>query len=604
MKISSKKRVVLLIILTILVVVVMVSALFITGLITIPRSTEIIVTPSSFVIESGKTITLTARLQSDSFILTGKTIYWSASEGSFDRTVGETVTYTAPNVLENKTLTITVSFPGDKDYQGSKKIITGIIMPRKAITTVLIINPSTFEVEAGKTFTLNAILTPFSAPSDIISWSLEGPGLLSSTSGSITNYIAPQEIKEKTSVKIIAVFPGTSEYLKSTAESIGTIHPIGVISKKATIIVVDPPMFRISSGGNIELSATLKDSEGNIITNRPFSWILEGPGTLSSTTGVKTTYVAPSDVKEKLTIKITVIFEGDENYAPSKSIIIGEVEPLKIKIEEIAYTLTFGEAILKDVKIEGPMSLYGVEVVRISAGSITIKTFSLSRLGLTALTVQMSGAQWYVTELTAYSPELKETFILKGGDKISTSYNTLTLEKGLSSILKLVAELVEFEDVEVLGEYVGGEEPYIPTIMNVPIGKLTEGYSITKSSWKELTEKVHLFTFGRAEIKDFSLYHPAKYYLDRVRNTFTFENRWVIRASEGIFINGTAYPIFINFKAFNLGPFIFSGEDLPFLMGMERGEGGPISEGVIHVVYGKVEKIIVKESVMDIILQS
>ncbi|MEM2174891.1 MAG: hypothetical protein QXI58_04635, partial [Candidatus Micrarchaeia archaeon] len=79
----------MLIIFIILVVVTVVGALFTIGLITIPRSTEIIVTPSNFVIESGKTIILTARLQSDSFILTGKTIYWSASEGSFDRTVGE-----------------------------------------------------------------------------------------------------------------------------------------------------------------------------------------------------------------------------------------------------------------------------------------------------------------------------------------------------------------------------------------------------------------------------------------------------------------------------------------------------------------------------------
>ncbi|MEM2174890.1 MAG: hypothetical protein QXI58_04630, partial [Candidatus Micrarchaeia archaeon] len=503
----------------------------------------------------------------------------------------------------NKTVTITVSFPGDKDYQGKKKIVTGVIVPRKAVTTVLIINPSTFEIEAGKTITFTAVLTPSSAPSNIISWVLEGPGTLSSTTGSITTYMAPQEIKEKTSVKIVAVFPGTPEYLRSTAESVGIVNPSGAVTKKATFIVVDPSMFRITSGENIELSATLKDSEGNIIANKLLSWSLEGPGTLSSTTGSITTYIAPSDVKEKVTIKIIVTFEGNENYAPSKSTIIGEIEPSKIKVEEIAYTLTFREAILKDVKIESPVSVHGVNVVKISAESITMKMFSLSRLGLTALTVQMSSAEWYVTELSAYSPELKETFLLKGSNKISTSYKTLTLEKGLSRILKLVAQLIEFEEVEVLGEYVGGEEPYIPTLMNVPIGKLTEGYFITKSSWKELTEKVLLFTFGRAEIKDFSLYHPAKYYLDRVRNTFTFENRWVIRASEGIFINGTAYPIFVSFKAFNLGPFVFSGEDLPLLMGMERGEGGPISEGIIHVIYGRVEKIIVKESIMDIILQ-
>ncbi|MEM1557921.1 MAG: hypothetical protein QXG12_04965 [Thermoproteota archaeon] len=599
-----RKKMLLLIVAIFIVIAITGTAFILTGLITFPRSTKIIVTPTDFIIESGKTITFSARLESDSFILTGKPIYWSASEGSFDKTVGETVNYVAPEVSENMTVTITISFPGDEDYQGVKKTITGVVIPRKAVATLLVINPSIFEIEAGKTIILNAVLTPVSAPTGIISWSLEGPGTLSSTTGATTTYTAPAEIEKETSVSIIAIFPGTSEYSRSIAEARGILHPVGVVLKKATFLTTTPSTFKINSGESIELSAILKDSEGNIITDRPLLWALEGPGTLSSTTGATTTYTAPAEVKDKITIRITVAFEGDEKYAPSKSIVIGEIEYSKIKVEDIAYMLTFTEAILEDVKAEGPIEMYGTGTIRISAKNVIVKDFSLSRLGLKARSVQMSDVQLYVTQLTAYSPELKEALTLRGDSEIFTSHHKLTLERGTTDILQLTAELIEFSDVEVHGEYIGGEEPYMPTIVNVPIGKLSEGYFITTSSLEGLEGKVHLFTFGRAQIKDFSLAHPVEYYLDRIRNSYTLENRWNVRASDGTFINATIYSIYINFKAYNLGPFIFTGEDLPALMGMERGEGGPISDGIIHIVHGKVEKIIVEKAIIDIVIHS
>ncbi|MEM2910079.1 MAG: hypothetical protein QXO01_03290 [Nitrososphaerota archaeon] len=154
-----KRTLFTIIIIMIIIVVIAISAAFITGLITIPRSTKLTVNPPTFVIESGGTIILSAKLESETFILSGKTIVWSASEGILDKNVGDVITYTAPLVTENKTVRITISFSGDREYYGSSTTIMGVVTPKKGILTTLSISPPTFELSAGSKIVLKRIQT-------------------------------------------------------------------------------------------------------------------------------------------------------------------------------------------------------------------------------------------------------------------------------------------------------------------------------------------------------------------------------------------------------------------------------------------------------------
>jgi hypothetical protein len=94
--------------------------------------------PSSFVLESGGSRTLTATLTSSGSPLDGKTISWAATSGSVSPSTGTTdasgqasVTYTAPTVTASTTVTITASFAGDATYLSSEATSAGTALPQE-----------------------------------------------------------------------------------------------------------------------------------------------------------------------------------------------------------------------------------------------------------------------------------------------------------------------------------------------------------------------------------------------------------------------------------------------------------------------------------------
>jgi len=138
------------------------------------------------------------------------------------------------------------------------------IFKKKAVRVTLGISPPRFQVESQKRLAPNAILSPAKAPSGLITWSLEGPGMLSTTVGPSTKYEAPS-VKEETEVRILAVFRDSKEYLDNIAHVRGTILPPGRVAKAAAVFVMSPPSFSIRSEATTELNSNLRDTEGNIL---------------------------------------------------------------------------------------------------------------------------------------------------------------------------------------------------------------------------------------------------------------------------------------------------------------------------------------------------
>jgi len=582
-------------------IAVVVAVAFFTGIIVIPRATKLSIHPSSFTVESGSSIMLTARLESDSFILSGKTITWSVSEGSLDKTVGETVTYTAPIVTENTSITITASFAGDRNYLGSSASTTGLVTPRKATPTTLAITPPTFEVTSGGTVTLTAMLTPSSAPSEMITWSLDGPGTLSSTAGASVTYTAPEEVAEKITVKVTATFPGTTEYSSNTATCTGVISP-PVAGRKATTLTISPTSFTLKPSETIEFTATLKDVDGNILTDKTITWSLDGPGTLSSTAGASVTYTAPEEVAEKITVTLTATFPGDEDYLGSSVASIGEITPVKPEVAE-EYVMTFSKALLKNARIEGPTTIGGIDTAKVTVDAVEIMGFNLSRIGLTASTVSMSSLEIYATNLIAYSPELGKTLEISGGETVSLGpYDEITFEEATIRMVRMSAKTGELKEIEVVGEYVGGAEPYIPTIIYTPQVEISEGYAITgRQTYGKLINAAVKFEMGKAVISDVSLVHPIEYSLNRGNNTFTSLSKWVARASKATMTNLLSYDIYATFYAV-IYRFTFTGEDdtqMPH--GSDVGYGGTVVDASIHLVYVKMDTMVVEDFVVEIL---
>lgn len=375
----SKKKIALII--GVVIIVIAVAAFSILYLPTmLPRATTLSVSPSTFTVYSTESIALVASVTSDGITLTGSNIVWKADTGIFDKNVGSSVIYKAPEVSTETKVTITVEFPGEGPYQPSKVTVTGTILPKPATSTVLTIVPSTFEITSGEQISLRAEITPKDAPIDIVKWSLEGPGTLSSTSGPTTTYTSPT-VEVETTVKIVAEFPGTKEYGKSMAEVVGKILPKGVAVRKATTLTVTPSTFTVTASGEVTLTAELKDVDGNVLTGKTVNWVLEGPGSLSSTIGLTVTYKAPPEVKEETVIKIKAEFSGDKDCLPTSAEVVGKIMTMP-SIAEYAYQMEFEKIIFKNVKIEGSISMLGVKATKISGETAEIKNLLLKPMGL------------------------------------------------------------------------------------------------------------------------------------------------------------------------------------------------------------------------------
>ncbi|MEM2262249.1 MAG: hypothetical protein QXK24_07345 [Ignisphaera sp.] len=570
----------------------------------LPRATTLNVSPQSFTLSSGESIVLVASLTSDGITLSGSNIKWKTDSGSFDKTVGPSVIYRAPEVDAETVVTITVEFPGEGPYQPSKVTITGKILPKEAKATTLTIIPSTFEIISGEKISLRVEITPKDAPADLVKWSLEGPGTLTSITGQSTTYMAP-EVDKETSIKIVVEFPGTKDYGRSVAEVLGKVLPKGAVVKKATTIVITPTSFTTTPSGEVKLTAELRDLEGKILTGKTINWRLEGPGTLSSTTGLTITYRAPAEVKEEATVKIIVEFPGDEEYLSSRIEITGKITP-KAPIAEYAYILGFGKAVLKNIKIEGPLTMFGTSVTKISGEIVEVTGLTLQPMGLKSEAATFKTFEIYTIELVGQSPELGKKLEVSGDTQISMTRDTLTLEEGHMKIVYATADSVELVKPEFTGKYVGGEEPYIPVIVTAHQAILKEGYLLEgPKSYEELSNKVNKLTAGKVEAQDFTFIYPSTYSLNRMSNEYSYTGVWRLSASK---LTGQKILVYLIYFEAKYGGIAVkgSGEETASQIiphGFNAGyESPPLPDAGMHAVHFTANNLGLEKLVLQITL--
>lgn len=101
------------------------------------------ITPSSFTLKAGKSITLTATLTSDAAPLAGETITWDALHGNFSSTTSvtdsrgkATVTFTAPSY--EASIAITASYAGSIQYKSTSSSSPSTVTVPSRIPTLLI----------------------------------------------------------------------------------------------------------------------------------------------------------------------------------------------------------------------------------------------------------------------------------------------------------------------------------------------------------------------------------------------------------------------------------------------------------------------------------
>ncbi len=194
--------------------------------------TTVSVSPASFSLRSSESVTLTATLVDDAGNpLAGRVLRWEADAGTLsaastltDALGQASVTYTAPEVGSEVSVTITVSFAGDENHSGSRSTSTGIVLPAVTATRLSVSLPE-FSVASGASQTLTLLLLDENGAGvggRVISLtasagSVEPDNLVTDASGRATAVFTAPPVLTPTYVTITATFAGDQRYTGSSA---------------------------------------------------------------------------------------------------------------------------------------------------------------------------------------------------------------------------------------------------------------------------------------------------------------------------------------------------------------------------------------------------
>jgi len=232
---------------------------------------SVTVTPTSAGVLQGQTVQLTATPKdANGNPLTGRTIGWSSSANTI-ATVNSSGLVTG--VGPGGPVTITATSEG----QSGTATVTVTVAPVASVT----VTPSSATVAIGQTVQLTA--TPKDANGNpltgrAISWSSSDNNVATvNSSGLVTGVVAG-------SVTITA----TSEGQSGTAS-------ITVSGVPVATVAVTPPSASVQAGQTQQLTATLKDANGNVLTGRTVTWSSNNTTVASvNGTGLVTAKVAGS----------------------------------------------------------------------------------------------------------------------------------------------------------------------------------------------------------------------------------------------------------------------------------------------------------------------
>jgi predicted secreted protein len=208
------------------------------NVVTIP--TYLSISPSTFTLYPGENKTFIATLRVENNALANKTIIWNATAGRLSTSSGTTnssgwtlVTYTAPQVTAQTSVTVIAYFMGDNQYQASYGSSSGTILPPPvAQSTSLSISPSYFALFPGYSGQVQSLIATLRdsnnnpLPNKTITCSATSGSInLSSGTtdalGQISAVYTAPTVTAETSATITMSFAGDDQYGPSSTTSSG-----------------------------------------------------------------------------------------------------------------------------------------------------------------------------------------------------------------------------------------------------------------------------------------------------------------------------------------------------------------------------------------------
>ena len=337
---------------------------------------SVTVSPTAPNMYVGGTVQLTATLKDASGnVLSGRALTWTTGNGAVG-TVSASGLVTGVAV---GAVTITATSEG----QAGTAAVTVSSVPVASVT----VSPATANVFVGATTQLSAV-TKDAAGSvlsgRVISWTSSNTAIATvSAAGLVTGVAAGS-----------AMITATSEGKSGTASVTVAIVPVASVT-------VSPATAVVLVGATVQLTTTLKDAAGNVLSGRSVTWASGTPAvaTVSSTglvTGVAAsaaTITATSEGQRgTAAVTVNLVPVASVTVSPaSASIRVGQLVQLTATLKDASGTVLSGRVISWVSSAPGVAAVStGGLVTGVAAGAATITATSEGQSGTTQVSVTAS----------------------------------------------------------------------------------------------------------------------------------------------------------------------------------------------------------------------
>ncbi|HMJ58527.1 MAG TPA: Ig-like domain-containing protein [Gemmatimonadales bacterium] len=414
--------------------------------VTVVPVATVAVSPTSASVTIGQTVQLTATPKdANGNPLPGRTVTWATSNAAVAAVNGSglvsggatgTATITASSEGRNGTATITVT--------------------NVPVATVSV-SPATASLQVGQTVQLTA--SPKDAGGNplagrVVTWTSSAPGVASVNGNGLVTSIAAGS----------ATITATSEGHSGTAALTVTSPPPAPVAS----VTVSPATASLVVGGTQQLTATLRDASGNVLTGRVVTWAtsaaavatVNGSGLVTAGAAGSATITATSEGQSG-TSAVTVTTPAP---APVASVTVSPAtvnlgvagtQQLTATLRDASGNVLTGRSVTwaSSNVLVGTVSGSGL-VTGLVVGSATITATSEGQNGSAALTVSVLPPQLWPNEPTGFTTVVNRPF-----DAVAE------LGWGASSLLTLVTDLTAPKSAPLVGQitfpagFGGGYEP-------------------------------------------------------------------------------------------------------------------------------------------------
>lgn len=292
---------------------------------------SIVLTPAIAAVRVAGTVQIRAQpLDAENVALVGRRITWSSSDATVARVDADgLVTGVSPGAV-----TVVATCEG----RSAQAALTITLPPIQSVT----LSPSHDTLAVGTDRQFAATLRDASGVAllgRVVTWTSSNVGVAAVTATG----------------NVIALQPGSTTIAASSEGRVGTATVV-VPARLAGTVAVTPSVSTLPIGSTLTLQTQITDNAGNVLTNRPLSFISDAPAVAAVTGAGVVTALAPG------TARITATSEGKSGVASvqvvplsvatleivpaSVSLVVGDVRPLTVTARAANGTTLVGRSIV------------------------------------------------------------------------------------------------------------------------------------------------------------------------------------------------------------------------------------------------------------------